>query len=93
MNLNKFCRSVAIFRNIMVMAIGLFVVGTTYGQSVVWMRSSSGGDKLKTQALTFAPTGTAPAVSITVSPGDQVSDHGGIRRFFHRCRRLVFELP
>jgi glucosylceramidase len=68
MNLNKFCGSVAVFRNMLLLAIGIIMVGTTYGQNVVWMRSSSGGDKLKTQALTFAPTGTAPAVTVTVSP-------------------------
>jgi glucosylceramidase len=49
-------------------AIGLVMAGAAYGQNVTWMRSSSGGDQCKTQALTFGATGTAQTVNITVTP-------------------------
>jgi len=55
-------------RIVAVAAISFAIVGTSYGQSVTWMRTSSGGDKNKVQTLTFHPTGTAATATVTINP-------------------------
>jgi glucosylceramidase len=60
-------QSAAISRKLLLFGIGFVLVGASYGQSVTWMRSSSDGDKMKSQSLTFH-TGTTQAVTITVNP-------------------------
>jgi glucosylceramidase len=52
----------------MLVAVGLLMAGAAYGQSVTWVRSSSGGDQLKTQTTAFHAAGTAAAVTINVNP-------------------------
>jgi glucosylceramidase len=52
----------------LLLAVGFLMVGATYGQNVTWVRSSSGGDKLKTQTAAFHAAGTAAAVTINVNP-------------------------
>jgi glucosylceramidase len=69
MNLTRFSPKVAVLRSMLLLAIGLVMVGATYGQNVTWMRSSSGGahcavDKTKS----FHAAGTAEAVTINVNP-------------------------
>ncbi len=61
-------RSVQIFRLALATTICLTICGMAYGQSVTWMRSSSGGDKMKNQTLTFHAAGTTEAVTVTVNP-------------------------
>jgi glucosylceramidase len=57
-----------IFGIILLVSISCIMVGSSYGQAVTWMRSSSGGDKCKTQNLSFHAGGTAATVTITVNP-------------------------
>jgi glucosylceramidase len=59
---------ITILRNVLFFAMGFILVGATYGQNVTWMRTSSGGDRCKTQSLSFHPAGTAAAVTITLNP-------------------------
>jgi glucosylceramidase len=57
-----------ISKKVMILTIGLLVAGPLYAQQVTWMRTSSGGDRCKVQALTFHQIGTAAQVTITVNP-------------------------
>ncbi len=68
MKCRGFCRGVAVFGNTLLMTTVLMMAGSAYGQSVTWMRSSSGGDKLKNQSLSFHAAGTTEAVTVTVNP-------------------------
>jgi glucosylceramidase len=52
----------------LLLAIGFVMVGATYGQNVTWMRTSSAGDRIKAQSLSFHAAGTAATVTISVNP-------------------------
>jgi glucosylceramidase len=68
MTAKRICKPAAILRGTWLFAILSLFAALSYGQTVTWMRTSSGGDRLKVQSLTLHPTGTAATVTITVTP-------------------------
>jgi glucosylceramidase len=68
MTLERYRRSAAIYRKLLFFGLCFIIVGASYGQSVTWMRSSSDGDKMKAQSLSFHAAGTTEPVTITVNP-------------------------
>jgi glucosylceramidase len=68
MKFKRFCRSAAICRNLLLFTIVFIMAGTSFAQTVTWMRTSSGGDRCKAQSLSFHAAGTAATVTITVNP-------------------------
>ncbi|HUI92954.1 MAG TPA: glycoside hydrolase family 30 protein [Chitinivibrionales bacterium] len=52
----------------LLLAICFVMIGSAFAQQVTWMRSSSGGDKMKMQTLSFHAAGTTEPLTVTVNP-------------------------
>lgn len=93
MGMKRFCRSATVFKTALMFTIGFIVVGTSYGQTVTWMRTSNNGDRLKMNtSLSFHTGGTVPTITITVTPATTYQSMMGFGGSFTESAALAMNL-